>query len=439
MRIIESSASEPLFAANTSQNIQLKTVADFRVRPQVALAAGRGSSGPAGNQAVEPRDELFLSSVNSVRDDMAKALPSWVQPFLTWLTAKPVTGEAAKQTSAVYHVSTATLATVAGVALSVAAVLAGGFWLALLPVGWILTASGMGKLQAVVYHHCSHDTVFKNRHLHGYVGDLLSGLLLLKHFPTYRREHLRHHNARHQFSQDDEFQQFIERTARLVPGADRAALRRRVLYSLISPRFHFRFLKGRLESCFPEDVPQRNTVVLLSWTAVIVGMAAAGAMIPFILAWVVPVTVLLNVGTALRIFVEHRIPDQLNLRRRDRWFVTEATAGVFCGCPVPAPAQRSMATWSAWWAEMLTLHLLTRVFVLVGDAPAHDYHHRFPASAGWANHIHERQRDVANGCPSYPQNYIEHWGLLSAIDDLVTGLSKIGHEEPVVTVESKAA
>ena len=388
---------------------------------------------------IESRDELFQPSVNPIRDDMAEALPGFVQPFLTWLTAKPATGEAYRETPPVFHVASAAGATLLGGFLTVLAVLGGGLWLLALPITWIITASGMGKLQAVVYHHCSHDTVFKTRRLHGYVGDAVAGLLLLKHFPTYRREHMRHHNAKHQFTQDDEFQQFIDGTARLVPGLDRGSLRRRVLFCLVSPRFHFRFLMSRFASCFPEDVPLRNTVVLLSWVAVLGTVALTSGWVPFLIAWVLPVTILLQIGTALRIFVEHRIPEQLNVRRRDRWFVSEATAGVFCGRPVPAPGQRSFVAWTAWWAEMLTLHLLTRVFVLPGDAPAHDYHHRFPASTGWANCIHERQRDVVNGCPSYPQNYIEHWGLLSAIDDLISGLSKIGTERAEPVIERQAA
>src|SRR4051794_7200832 len=41
------------------------------------------------------------------REQMAAALPGWVQPFLTWLTARPAPGEAYVEIPARYHVVTA--------------------------------------------------------------------------------------------------------------------------------------------------------------------------------------------------------------------------------------------------------------------------------------------------------------------------------------------
>jgi len=75
---------------------------------------------------------------------------------------------------------------------------------------------------------------------------------------------------------------------------------------------------------------------------------------------------------------------------------------------------------------MLTVHLFTRVFVLVGDAPCHDYHHRRPASRRWASYIHERQKDCDQGCVGFPANYIDTWGLFEAIDSMLESLSAFG-------------
>src|SRR3546814_18853120 len=72
---------------------------------------------------------------------------------------------------------------------------------------------------------------------------------------------------------------------------------------------------------------------------------------------------------------------------------------------------------------MLTVHLFSRLFVLVGDAPCHDYHHRRPGSRKWPSYIHERQADLLRGCPDYPVNYIETWGLFRAIDENLASLS----------------
>src|SRR4051812_45961926 len=90
------------------------------------------------------------------RAEMHHRLPSFVQPFLTWLTARPAPGETARSHSAHYHVITAFAALVIGVALSLAALELGRAWCMALPFLLIVSTSGMGKLQAVVFHHCAH-------------------------------------------------------------------------------------------------------------------------------------------------------------------------------------------------------------------------------------------------------------------------------------------
>ena len=77
---------------------------------------------------------------------------------------------------------------------------------------------------------------------------------------------------------------------------------------------------------------------------------------------------------------------------------------------------------------MLTVQLFVRVFVLVGDAPCHDFHHRRPATKAWTSYIHARQKDVDAGCPGYPLNYGESWGLFRAIDENLATLSRTPRE-----------
>ena len=85
--------------------------------------------------------------------------------------------------------------------------------------------------------------------------------------------------------------------------------------------------------------------------------------------------------------------------------------------PAPWPA------WGAWWAEMLTVHLFVRLFVMVGDAPCHDFHHRKPASKKWTSYIHARQTDLDAGSPGYPAGYFECWGLFAAVDRNLASLA----------------
>jgi hypothetical protein len=75
-----------------------------------------------------------------------------------------------------------------------------------------------------------------------------------------------------------------------------------------------------------------------------------------------------------------------------------------------------------WWAEMLTWHLFVRLFVLVGDAPCHDFHHRKPATRRWTNYIHARESDLqaGGGCQA---GYFETWGLIRAVDRMLGSLA----------------
>ncbi|MFC7538364.1 hypothetical protein ACFQU2_01425 [Siccirubricoccus deserti] len=66
--------------------------------------------------------------------------------------------------------------------------------------------------------------------------------------------------------------------------------------------------------------------------------------------------------------------------------------------------------------DLLTVQLFVRLFVLVGDAPCHDFHHRKPATRRWADYIHARQADLDAGSPGFPTGYFETWGLFRAID-----------------------
>jgi fatty acid desaturase len=125
------------------------------------------------------------------RTRMVARLPGWIQPFLTWLTAKPAPGETPAGRRAESFVFGALGWILAGCALSLCpflwpeATLA--IWL-LLPIGLTATCCGLGLFQVVVFHHCSHGTVFSTRERNRQVGRLISALLLFKRFDDYQRE-----------------------------------------------------------------------------------------------------------------------------------------------------------------------------------------------------------------------------------------------------------
>lgn len=355
------------------------------------------------------------------REEMDRRLPQHLQPFMTWLTAKPSSSDCRSRTP-IYHVVTAFFLLALGTAMSIAVlcVAEGIACAALLPIALILTTSGMGKLQAVVYHHCAHGTVFRNRALNSHVGRAIGILLLVKHFDAYQREHMLHHNPKKLLTDDDEFAQFVFNLCGLRLGLPKNVIWRHVLLSFLSPFFHLRFLLARISSNLLSRSVGHNIAALTYWSVLLWAVSMTDLWSVFLIAWLLPLVVLFQLATALRVFCEHRFPEAEIIALRDKRFVGHATTGVFAGAAPPAATRDTWSglwEWTIWWMRMLTLHLFERVFVLVGDAPAHDFHHRHPASRKWANYIYAREEDRQAGCPGYPVNYIESWGLFRTIDE----------------------
>ena len=379
---------------------------------------------PAASLAEERLDPRVL---------MAVRLPAAVQPFLSWLTARPAPDEAERDRPAWTYVSEALLWIIAGLALGMLAFQADlATACLLLPASLVATTSGLGLFQVVVFHHCSHGTVFERREHNRSVGLLISALLLFKHFDAYQREHKLHHNARKLLTEEDEFADFVLEMCRLEPGAPKRELWRRVLVNVVfSPAFHARFLQRRVRASLGSSHRAHNQFGITAWLLAFGGCAGAGWLIPFVVLWVLPVSVLLQLATVGRILCEHRFPEPALIAARGSEFVCRATAGVFPGSAPPAVRADSLkgaVAWATWWLDMLTVQSLVRIVVLVGDAPCHDFHHRRPAGKSWTNYAHARQKDVDAGCPGFPLNYDESWGLIRAIDENLTTLSQTPRE-----------
>lgn len=364
---------------------------------------------------------------------MAERLPGCFQPFLTWLTARPAPGESPRERSAVAYVYEALAFTIGGVVVGVLATMLANplAWVPAMLVSWLLTTCGLGLFQVVVFHHASHGTVFAARATNRQVGRLISAILLFKHFDAYQKEHMLHHSANKLLTEHDEFSEFVLGMCRLEAGLSKSVLWRRVLADVVlSPSFHLRFLTRRMRAALQSSDPWHNAVGAGAWVGMALAAASLGGVEAWVLAWVIPCTVLLQVATVARILCEHRFPEERLISARGREFVCEATAGVFPGSAPPAAtlgSARGWTLWALWWADMLSVQLVVRLFVLVGDAPCHDFHHRRPATRKWTSYIYARQSDVDAGCPGYPVNYYENWGLFRALDD---GLATLARTPP---------
>lgn len=370
---------------------------------------------------------------DSLRQDpraaMTNRIPTALQPILTWLTARPAPGETARPRAAWTFVAEALLWIAAGLAIGVA-----GFsvdlWLALplLFLSLTATTSGLGLFQVVVFHHCSHGTVFVSRDRNRLVGRLISALLIFKHFDAYRHEHMLHHNSRKLLTDEDEFADFVLDMCHLEPGVPKRQLWRRVMLNVVlSPSFHLSFLEKRIRAAWLSPDRIHNLVGVTAWVTMGSACWLAGFTFMFVVLWVLPATVLLQIATIGRILCEHRFPEAALISSRGREFTCLVTVGVFPGSAPPEVSSVSVSgflAWTTWWLDMLTVQLFIRVFVLVGDAPCHDFHHRRPQRDLWTNYIYARQEDLDAGCPGFPLNYGESWGLINAIDENLDSLSR---------------
>ncbi|WP_225771485.1 fatty acid desaturase [Inquilinus sp. Marseille-Q2685] len=362
------------------------------------------------------------------RAEMAERLPAAVQPFLSWLTARPAPQEAEAAHTPMHFVHQGCLLVMAGLSFgvlwTVVPTIPGAL---LLFISLILTTSGLGVFQVVVFHHCAHGTVFRTWERNRAVGRLISAVFLFKHFDHYRKEHMHHHSARKLLTEEDEFADFVLGMCRLEPELPKRELWRRVLVNVVfSPGFHVRFLFRRIRAAMRSHDPQHNIVAMFALAIPALASALTGHALAFLVIWLLPLTLLLQWATIGRILCEHRFPEPALIAARDKEFVCLATAGVFPGAPPPRDSAWSpagLAAWCGWWANMLTIQLLVRVIVLVGDAPCHDFHHRRPSTKQWTDYIHARQKDVDAGCPGFPLNYGETWGLFRAIDENLATLS----------------
>lgn len=385
---------------------------------------------PQHLQASEDVGEtLFLENPRMI---MFHSLPRAFQPFLTWLTAKPPTGEAVRDRSPAFFVRLALAQTILGSLLAAVATVSTQYVFTsicvfVLLTGFTVMLSGLGLFQVVIFHHCSHGTVFKDRDRNVLVGRLISAILLFKHFDAYKVGHMLHHNTNKLLTEEDEFADFVTGMCGLQAGMSRRELWRRVIMSLISPLFHARFLQRRIQGAWCSPDRKHNLIGITTWVALTAVAACLGRLDVLLVAWVLPVTVLLQVCTVFRILCEHRFPDPEIILARGRDFACHATAGVFAGSVPPresARTLRGLLRWAGWWTNMLTLQVLVRLTILVGDAPCHDYHHRRPASRRWTSYIQARQVDVETNASGFHTPYQDVWGLFRAVDENLDSLAR---------------
>ena len=364
----------------------------------------------------------------NIRESLQKNLPDWMQPFLTQLTGKPFAGQKSWKRTAIDHLLTAVTALVLGVITSSFAVIHSSLYLLLVIPGWILTIYGTRKLWLTIQHACAHYAVFGSKKIDSWLGEAISILTMSPNFQLYQQNHIKIHHSRNLLKPGDPTFEFLISTVGLQPGKPPAQLWKHLLQTLVSPMFHARLLAERLAASFLSPSPVHNVLSVLWWSTILAFVAVTHSCLAFLVAWVIPLTIFFQISFCLRLCVEHRWSEPVRAEQDNKRVLGRMTAAIFLGERTPdldpsASFFERLMKWSRWYLRMLFYHLPSRVLVLTGDSPCHDFHHRHPASKQWPNYIFERQQDLDLGCPGWPEPYIETWGLFEAIDETLKSLS----------------
>ena len=301
----------------------------------------------------------------------------------------------------------------------------------LIAPGWLLSVHGSRKLRAMILHQCAHGNFVRKKAVDATLGRTIAMLSFSQEYFDYKQEHVvGHHSSRHMSIEDPTVQYLVLRMGARA-GMSREQLWRRLFRTLLSPSFHVKTMYRRFASHFRGTAKSYR----LAFAALLVAQAVAVTLLRlwpvFLVAWVIPLGVLFNLAVALRVATEHHFPpagmdlDAMEKSSRTARF----THGIFMGEAVPEPHGNrvvGLARWARWWFRMLFVHLPARLFVMEGDGPCHDFHHRYPRTVDWPNHVFARQQDLTSaGGEKDP--YTEVWGLFAAIDAVFLSL---GHADP---------
>lgn len=339
-----------------------------------------------------------------------RGLPRTVQPWLTWLTGKPLQNEKPTGHTPTHHLWTALATLTFGWLLCMASLRY--YTVKVVPLwflGCLLLVSGTRQLQLMIVHQCAHGTISSNRRINIAIGTLLSTLLIIEPFAGYRRRHLHDHHSKNLMTDADPTVRFLIDLVGLRPHMTVRRLWVTMLRSLFSPLFHLRVVSRRLLSQFRDSLLQG--VLSGLWLAVLAFITYQASIATMAFTWLIPLTVAYNISSCLRLCSEHRWPVAPAGSARDRAWYASLSTGIFVGEPLPTGTVWAQVVWAL---RMSTIHLATRLFVLVGDTPCHDYHHRYPTSRDWPNYAFAREANRKKAATGWPE-YNEVWGLLPAI------------------------
>lgn len=289
-----------------------------------------------------------------------------------------------------------------------------------LPIYWLLMVSGARYLVVVIHHQCVHGNFSGSKFWDRAVGELSSLITFTQDFSGYQSDHIAdHHSKKLATLRDPDFQFLRELGFR--PGMPVDMLWRHLYWTIFSPKFHMKFIWLRVRSNFLTAPIYRRVISVGFWVGLLTLVQLKHCWGTFLLAYVLPITLFYHASSLLQFLCEHQWARVKLPGEAEKLHFVRLTNGRFCGEPAPTRGlslANATAARSRWILRMLFIHLPARLFVLVGDLPVHDHHHRKPMEPDWGDAIYARQRQADLGFPGWPEPATEIWGLGNAINRL---------------------
>ncbi len=366
------------------------------------------------------------AEIQEIRDELSQRLPGgWVQDFLTWLSAAPYTGQEPRyRRNVTDQLLEGLLKLLSGIWLAASAYCIGGWYWSLLPFGWACTVGGARHLQVTIVHQCIHHRFTGIVGIDYRIGQLLTALLLVQDYVSYRHDHvITHHKIRYFATIDDPDMAFLISLG-FLPGMTKAQLWRNLFWTMVSPRFHGMFLRARFRANFVNPSWSRIGLACLLWLPVLVFTVWVNSWLYLLLVLAIPMGPLYHVSSLLQFVSEHywlRVPQDgedalTQYARQSHRRVLLAPAP-----PSDSPTLPKLVGWACWCGQIAAMTLV-RFTCLVGDLPVHDWHHLFPRDPQWPNAIWEREHRVHTH-PVRGPLFQDTRGLLLAIDRCLGSIS----------------
>ena len=275
---------------------------------------------------------------------------------------------------------------------------------------WLFTVAGARKFQTEIHHQIVHYRFSGNANLDRVLAEVLSTVLFTQDYTGYKIDHPNHHSKNLATTSDPDAQ-FLYYLG-FKPGMTKSQLWKRLVVTILSPKYHLTFLFYRFKANFI-TAPFYRKVMSFVWITVLGILTAHFGLATIFVTVIVPLTVLYQISSLWQFLTEHRWFRTRKYFETQKNHIEKLTVGRFFG--EVYPVKEKIIAKFYWILKMIFYHGVLRLFVCPGTLPVHDAHHRMPGTKDWGNLIFVRQQDIDKGCGGW-SDYEEVWGLFNMID-----------------------